>query len=46
MKVFTSSIRKQLLCWLMAPVIVLIAIDAVIANFLVLDLTTDVNDDS
>ncbi len=43
---FNFSIRRQLLCWLMIPITVILAVDTVIANFIAVEFANDAYDDS
>ena len=43
---FTSSIRRQLLCWLLFPIIALIVIDTAFANIFGMEIANDAYDES
>lgn len=43
---FNFSIRRQLLCWLMIPIIVILAVDTFVANIMAVEFANDAYDDS
>lgn len=43
---FNSSIRRQLLCWLLIPVTVILGVDTMIANIMAVEFANDAYDES
>lgn len=43
---FNSSIRRQLLCWLLIPVTIILGVDTVVVNIMAVEFANDAYDES